>query len=45
MPIIIHYRCPECGIEVRAEEGEAHRACLCVGEYEAVIENPPEPSE
>jgi len=45
MPVIIHYRCPECGIEVRAEEGAPYRACSCVSEYEATVENPQEPAE
>jgi len=41
-PLIIRYRCPECGIEVRAEEGQPYRVCICVSTYEATPETPPE---
>jgi hypothetical protein len=34
-PVIIRYRCPTCGIEVRAEEGAPYKACACVEPYEA----------
>jgi hypothetical protein len=39
--VIIRYRCPTCGIEVRAEEGQPFKACACVEPYE----QEPEPTE